>query len=129
MTGAGAPRGADAPPADLPRIRDWIDAHLGDPGLGPAAIAAANHLSVRCLHQLFHDSGTSVTRWIRERRLDRCRHDLEDPAQAGRGIEAIARRWGFEDAASFGKAFKARYGEPPGRYRLAVAARWAGAAR
>ena len=53
------------------------------------------------LHKLFHDQGTSVARWVRERRLANCRRDLEDPALAQRGVHAIARRWGFEDPAHF----------------------------
>src|SRR5215471_8854346 len=98
-------------------VHAWIDAHLGDADLGPATIAAANHISVRYLHKLFHDEGTSVARWVRERRLDNCRRDLEDPALAQRGVQAIARHWGFEDPAHFSKIFKATYGEPPGQYR------------
>jgi AraC-like DNA-binding protein len=92
-------------------------AHLADPGLDPVAIARANHISVRYLHKLFHDQGTSVARWVRERRLANCRRDLEDPALAQRGGHAIARRWGFEDPAHFSKIFKASFGEPPGAYR------------
>ena len=98
-------------------VYGWIDEHLSEPGLGPDAIARANHVSVRYLHKLFHDQGTSVARWVRERRLDNCRRDLEDPALAERGVLAIARRWGFDDPAHFSKIFKASYGEPPGQYR------------
>jgi AraC-like DNA-binding protein len=101
----------------LLNVHGWIEAHLADPDLGPAAIARANHISVRYLHKLFHDQGTSVARWVRERRLNNCRRDLEDPTLAQRGVHAIARRWGFEDAAHFSKIFKASYGEPPGAYR------------
>ena len=114
-----------APPTDPAAIRrsllltvcGWIEAHLGDPELDPVTIAAANHVSVRYLHKLFHDQGTSVARWVRERRLENCRRDLEDPALGQRGVQAIARRWGFEDPAHFSKIFKASYGEPPGQYR------------
>lgn len=96
----------------------WIEANLAEPDLDPAAIADAHHISVRYLHRLFHDEGTSVARWVRERRLDNCRRDLEDPAQAERGVVTIARRWGFADPAYFSRIFKASYGEPPGQYRL-----------
>jgi AraC-like DNA-binding protein len=98
-------------------VHAWIDAHLGDADLDPVAIAAASHISVRYLHKLFHEEGTSVARWVRERRLDNCRRDLEDPALAQREVQAIARRWGFDDAAHFTKIFKASFGEPPGAYR------------
>jgi len=104
----------------LLQVCAWIDANLGEPCLDPDAIARAHHISVRYLHRLFHDEGTSVARWVRERRLDNCRRDLEDPAQAERGVVSIARRWGFADPAHFSKIFKASYGEPPGAYRCAV---------
>ena len=114
-----------APPTDPATIRrsllltvcGWIDAHLGDAELDPVTIAAANHVSVRYLHKLFHDQGTSVARWVRERRLENCRRDLEDPTLGQRGVQAIARHWGFEDPAHFSKIFKSTYGEPPGQYR------------
>ena len=102
----------------------WIDRNLGDPGLDPEAIARANHISVRYLHRLFHEQGTSVARWVRESRLDHCRRDLEDPALAERGVLAIARHWGFGDAAHFSKIFKVAYGAPPGQYRQRSAARF-----
>ncbi len=113
---------APADPAALRRslllnVHSWIDAHLADPDLDPDTIARANHISVRYLHKLFHDQGTSVARWVRERRLANCRRDLADPALAQRGVHAIARRWGFDDPAHFSKIFKACYGEPPGAYR------------
>lgn len=47
-------------------------------------------------------------------RLDNCRRDLEDPALAQRGVQAIGRRWGLVDAAHFTRIFKASFGEPPG---------------
>lgn len=105
------------------RVHAWIDAHLSDPCLDPAAIARANHVSLRCLHKLFRDEGTSVARWVRERRLDRCRRDLEDPALADRPVQAIAQTWGFDDQSHFSKIFKAAYGVPPGAYRSTAAPR------
>ena len=119
---------ASGPPADpaaarrslLLTVCAWIDRNLGEPGLDPEAVARANHISVRYLHRLFHEQGTSVARWVRESRLDHCRRDLEDPALAERGVLAIARRWGFGDPAHFSKIFKAAYGAPPAQYRCAA---------
>lgn len=102
-------------------VHSWIDAHLADPDLDPDTIARANHISVRYLHKLFQEQGTSVGSWVRERRLANCRRDLADPALAQRGVHAIARSWGFDDAAHFSKIFKASYGEPPGAYRAKCA--------
>jgi AraC-like DNA-binding protein len=115
-----------ADPAALRRslllsVHSWIDAHLADPDLDPDTIARASHISVRYLHKLFQEQGTSVGSWVRGRRLANCRRDLEDPALAQRGVHAIARSWGFDDAAHFSKIFKASYGEPPGAYRAKCA--------
>ncbi|HEU5024916.1 MAG TPA: helix-turn-helix domain-containing protein [Spirillospora sp.] len=98
-------------------IKEWIEAHLRDPDLTPAAIAAAHHVSVRQLYRLFGPSGTTVARYVRDRRLERCRRELSDPSQAGRRISAIARGWGLPDAAGFSRAFRAAYGLPPSAYR------------
>lgn len=55
--------------------------------------------------------------WIRERRLERCRRDLLDPALAARPVGAVAARWGLVEPASFSRAFRAAYGLPPAAYR------------
>ncbi|NKZ02824.1 helix-turn-helix domain-containing protein [Actinomadura latina] len=101
----------------LTTVQGFVQQHLGDPGLTPAGIAAAHHISVRTLHQLFHDEGLTVAGWIRRRRLERCRGDLADPALAARPVAAIAARWGFSSAADFSRAFRAEHGLPPSEYR------------
>jgi AraC-like DNA-binding protein len=104
----------------LSRIFGFVDEHLGDPGLGPAAIAAAHHISLRYLHKLFQTQQATVAGWIRQRRLERCRRDLLDPAQRDRSVSAIAARWGLRNAAHFSRAFKASYGASPAAYRAAI---------
>jgi AraC-like DNA-binding protein len=101
----------------LTTVQAFIQQHLGDPQLSPATIAAAHHLSLRSLHQLFHDEGLTVASWIRRRRLERCRRDLADPALASRPVAAIAARWGFSSASDFSRAFRAVHGLPPAEYR------------
>jgi AraC-like DNA-binding protein len=101
----------------LTTVQGFIQQHLGDPGLSPAGIAAAQHISLRSLHQLFHDEGLTVAGWIRQRRLERCRRDLADPALAHRPVAAIAARWGFTSAADFSRMFRAVHGMPPAEYR------------
>jgi len=101
----------------LTTVQAFICQNLGDPGLSPVAVAAAHHLSLRSLHQLFHDEGLTVAGWIRARRMERCRRDLADPALAARPVTAIAARWGFASAADFSRAFRAAHGMPPAEYR------------
>ena len=101
----------------LTAVQGFIQQHLGDPELSPAAIAAAHHMSLRSLHQLFHEEGLTVAGWIRRRRLERCRRDLSDPALAARPVAAIAAKWGFSSASDFSRAFRAGHGVPPAEYR------------
>jgi AraC-like DNA-binding protein len=101
----------------LTTVQTFIQQRLGDPGLTPSVIAAAHHVSLRSLHQLFHDEGLTVAGWIRQRRLESCRRDLCDPALAARPVAAIAARWGFSSAGDFSRAFRAVHGLPPAEYR------------
>lgn len=103
-------------------ITEWIEAHLRDPDLTPAAIAGAHHISVRQLYRVFGPSGTTVARYVRDLRLERCRRELADPSLSGLRIGAIASRWGLPDAAGFSRAFRAAYGLSPSAYRARAAA-------
>jgi AraC-like DNA-binding protein len=101
----------------LTTVQGFIQQHLDDPRLSPGTIAAAHHMSLRSLHQLFHDAGLTVAGWIRQRRLECCRRDLADPALATRPVAAIAARWGYASASDFSRAFSAAHGLPPAQYR------------
>ncbi|MFD4960702.1 helix-turn-helix domain-containing protein [Microbacterium sp. NPDC058389] len=108
---------ADPHRALMQRIRGHIDRNLASTDLGPASIAAAHFISTRHLHGLFQEQGTTVSTWIRTRRLEQCRRDLVDPILADRPVAAIAARWGFVDAAHFSRAFKSTYGVSPSEFR------------
>ncbi|MFD9828465.1 helix-turn-helix domain-containing protein [Tsukamurella tyrosinosolvens] len=95
----------------------YIDAHLGLPGLSVEAVAAAQHVSVRYLQQLFAERGSTPSAWIRRRRIDAVSAALADPAQAVRPVAAIGAQWGFPDPSGFARAFKSATGTSPGEYR------------
>lgn len=99
------------------RIHQFIDDRLGSPDLSPGFIAQAHFISTRHLHALFREMGTTVSTWVRERRLERCRADLLDPILSDRTIASIASRWGFVDAAHFSRIFKTHYGTSPSELR------------
>jgi AraC-like DNA-binding protein len=101
----------------LTTVQGFICQHLAESWLCPADVAAAHHMSLRSLHQLFHDEGLTVAGWIRRRRLEQCRRDLTDPALDARPVAAIAARWGFASAADFSRSFRAAHGVPPAEYR------------
>ncbi|MEV0993366.1 helix-turn-helix domain-containing protein [Nonomuraea sp. NPDC050202] len=99
------------------RIDAFIDQHLGDPELGPAAIAAHHHISVRSLHVLFEQQPHTVSATIRRRRLERCHADLADPRLSDLPIGEIAVRWGFRTTAEFSRAFRTAYAMSPRDHR------------
>lgn len=101
----------------LQRIYAYIDDNLSSPDLSPGTIAHAHYVSTRHLHSLFRQADTTVSTWIRERRLEHCREDLLDPVLSDRPVAALAMRWGFTDAAHFSRVFKAAYGFSPSELR------------
>ena len=101
----------------LKQVLDFIEVNLRDPRLSPGFIAVGNFISTRHLHNLFRSEGTTVTHWIRTRRLECCRRDLLDPALRQHTVSAIAFRWGFIDAAHFSRSFRAAFGESPSSFR------------
>ncbi|WP_432514874.1 AraC-like ligand-binding domain-containing protein [Kineococcus sp. SYSU DK001] len=114
-TAAPAGRGAQqvGRRALLTRVLAHVDRHLAEPDLSVGSIAAAHGVSVRYLQGLFQDEGTSVTRWIREERLARCRRELADPRSGQRSVSAVAAAWGLPDPSQFSRSFRAAYGESP----------------
>jgi AraC-like DNA-binding protein len=99
------------------RIKAFVDARLEDPELSSAGIAHAHNISPRYLQKLFESAGTTVTDWIRQRRLEHCQNDLLDPRFADMSIGAIAARWGMIDSSYFSRLFKTAYGTTPREFR------------
>jgi AraC-like DNA-binding protein len=103
----------------LARVQDHILAHLGDPALSPASVAAAFRFSPRYLHRLFEEFDVTAGGWIRKRRLLAARADLTSRAADALSITEIAMRHGFADASHFSHAFKAEFGLSPRDFRRA----------
>lgn len=98
-------------------VREYIEANLSDPQLSPASIAAAHFISTRHLHNVFHESGTTVASFIRSQRLDGARRDLQDPLHAGKSVGTVAAQWGFLDAAHFSRTFRDAFNVSPTEWR------------
>jgi AraC family transcriptional regulator, positive regulator of tynA and feaB len=97
----------------LRRMQEFIEQRLDDEEMSPELVARTHNVSVRYIGKLFEREGISVARWIRMRRLERCRMDLEDPESASRSISDIAYAHGFGNISSFNRAFRARFGFAP----------------
>ena len=92
------------------QIRACVRARLRDPGLTVASVAAQLRVSPSTVHRAWAGEACSLADWIWAQRLDAARRDLCDPAQAARSVSEIAFAWGFNDAAHFSRAFRARFG-------------------
>jgi AraC-like DNA-binding protein len=106
--------------ARMSRILSYLEENYADHKLSPAIVASSNAVSTRHLHNLFQHSGTTVTKWIWERRLKAAREDILNPTMADKSITEIAYSRGFNDSAHFSRAFKARFEMAPSKMRKKV---------
>ena len=106
--------------ARMSRILSYLEENYADHELTPPLVAEANAVSTRHLHNLFQHSGTTVTRWIWERRLKAAREDILNPTMADKSITEIAYQRGFNDSAHFSRTFKARFDIAPSKLRKKI---------
>jgi AraC-like DNA-binding protein len=118
---ADASRGLEEDPEHgiLQDAQEYIERNLADPVLSPDRVAAALFVSTRSLHRLFEAEGLTVSGWIRQRRLENCRIDLDDLSYDALPVARIGAKWGLREAAHFSRIFKTAYGYPPRQYRIA----------
>jgi AraC family transcriptional regulator, positive regulator of tynA and feaB len=101
----------------LLRIKDFVERNLADFELTPTMVASALKLSPRYINQLLEPEGTSLSRYIWRRRLERAADDLRNSALNSLSISSIALNNGFSDLSHFSKAFRDRYAHSPSEYR------------
>lgn len=117
--------GGDDRPQSLPAARReailaHIDAHLSDPGLGAASVAARFGLSPRYVGKLFEAGGVTLGETVAAKRIGAAAAILGDPASRGRTIAEIAYACGFSDLTTFNRRFRHAYGATPREFRAAV---------
>lgn len=96
-------------------LTQWPD---GIPDMGVAA--AELYVSTRTLHRRLAVEGTSYRRLVDEARHARA---VEMLSTRGLGVDQIAARLGYADAATFIRAFRRWTGATPGAYRTGVPTR------
>jgi AraC-like DNA-binding protein len=99
------------------RALDFIEANLSDPELDVDVIAKRLNCSKRYLHEAFGKNGFTIARYIRKRRLERCKDELVNVNRVQRSLTDIALSWGFKDSAHFSKVFKREFGASPSDFR------------
>ncbi len=98
------------------RIEEHVRAHLFDPALSPATIAAANGISLRYLHLVFNREEETIARYVREERLAAVARALTAGA-AEETFEDLGARFGFRSRDHLARAFRSRYGMTMTAYR------------
>lgn len=104
------------------QIKALVRRRFRDPAFGVAQIAAELRMSPSTVHRVWGSQACSVSDWIRSLRLDEARSRLCDPRSIARSVSVIAFDCGFNDAAHFSRAFKARFGCSPRECRAAARA-------
>lgn len=103
--------------AQLQAAKEVIEESLVRADLTPRVVAEKLGISVRLLHRLFEQNGTSVSRYILSRRLDLARTRLESPVHRHQTVLTIALDCGFDSVATFYRAFKQAFGIAPAECR------------
>ena len=101
----------------LSLVRRLITRHLSQPALSPAMIADLLGVSLRYVHVLFEETGTSFSQTVTAQRLGESRRMLSE--KPPRPIADIALACGFGSLATFYRIFSASEGLTPGQYRAA----------
>jgi AraC family transcriptional regulator len=104
-------------PAVRRRVRDYIDAHLGE-ALTLDELARVAALSTYHFARMFHVSfGEPPHAWVLGRRLAHARALL---VRSPEDLAGVARACGFGNASHLSRAFLRATGVTPGRYRAAA---------
>ena len=106
-----------SPPTTASRSRRWCASGCATRASASPRSPRDLRLSPSTLHRVWGGEACSLSDWIWAQRLDAARRDLCDPALAARSISEIAFAWGFNDAAHFSRAFRARFGCSPRELR------------
>lgn len=124
----GLAAGAKGEPAEVAGLRGLRAARLSsilasiaesypDPHFSALSIAQELRLSLRYVHALLQESGSSFSERVLELRLQRARATLGDRRFGSMRVSEIAYSAGFSDISYFNRRFRQRFGCTPGAAR------------
>jgi AraC-like DNA-binding protein len=98
------------------RVRRIVKGQFTDPDLGPCEVAAEAGISLRYLQKLFTTRGATCGHFIQSLRLDYAAQLVRRRAsmKTTQPLSEIAYTCGFRDYTHFARAFRRRFGNPPG---------------
>jgi len=98
--------------SSLARAKRIIRARLGDCEFCIADVARDCGISLRYLHELFRADGITVSEYLKQQRLQRARHMLENASPATTVTE-VCLSCGFSNASQFSTAFRQAFSVSP----------------
>ncbi len=100
-------------------VSNHLEREFRDPDLGAARLASRHGITPRYVHKLFerHGDGRTLSDRLRDHRLAWAAEQIRTPAGRHATVAEIAFAAGFSDLSQFYRAFRRRYGTPPGRFR------------
>ncbi|WP_146003576.1 helix-turn-helix domain-containing protein [Kineobactrum sediminis] len=91
-------------------MKQYLNQHLQERGLGPERLVAIFHCSRATLYRLFQPDG-GVAAYIQKQRLQQCLHELSRMQRGHQGLlDALATTWGFSTVGTFARQFKKHFG-------------------
>jgi len=100
------------------RLCQFVADHFRDEAISAATASKQLGCSVRYVHKLCCNHGTTFGRLVMNARLSAAARILPRLTPGAR-ISTVAYDCGFSDLSHFGRAFRQKYGESPGAYRAA----------
>lgn len=93
-------------------LRRYVDARFADPSISATGVGRAVGASRATVYRVFAPEG-GFERAVRDRRLRAALTELSRTEPSRGAVAAVARRWGFEDAAWFARLCRERFGCAP----------------
>ncbi len=103
--------------ARLRAFKEDIERALSRDDLSVHLLATWHRVTPRYVQQLFDEDGSTFTKFVLERRLDRVYRMLTDMERPTSTISQIAYECGFTDLSNFNKAFRRRFERTPSDVR------------
>lgn len=103
--------------------QEYLEHHLTDSDLSIHDCAVKCGISTRYLQKLFQEQGTTVNKWVQQKRMENYKRALTNPLLAEKNITQIAYDCGFSDISNLSRKFKAENMVTPSEYRRLHSAR------
>mgnify|MGYP006295997815 CR=1 FL=1 len=94
-------------------MRQFVNEHLREPGLGVQMLCEHFHCSRATVYRMFEDEG-GVASYIQRQRLHACMRELTRIQSPPKGVlEQVASAWGFTNPHRFSRLFRAQFNLSP----------------